>query len=54
MHLEAVIVRMYRIGYNMVCPAIRDRLGAGDSRSWDDAVMRCMQYSVYAVLGSNS
>jgi len=35
---------------------MRDSLGAGDSRSWDDAVLgvcstRCMLYSVYAVLG---
>jgi len=37
----------------------RDWLGAGDSRSWDDAVpgvcsTRCMLYSVYAILGVNS
>jgi len=43
----------------MVCREIRDWLGAGDSRSWDDAVSgvcrtRCMLYSVYAVLGFNS
>jgi len=35
----------------MVCLEMRDRLGAGDSRSWDDAVRgvfftRCMLYSV--------
>jgi len=40
----------------MVCREIRDSLGAGDSRSWDDAVCsvcstRCMQYAVSAVLG---
>jgi len=34
-------------------------VGAGDSRSWDDAVhgvhsTRCMQYSVYVVVGVNS
>jgi len=43
----------------MVCREMRDWLGAGDSRSWDDAVRgvcstRCMQYAVYAVLGVNS
>jgi len=40
----------------MVCREMRDWLGAGDSRSWDDAEccvcsMQCMQYAVYAVLG---
>ena len=40
----------------MVCRVMRDWLGAGDSRSWDDAVCgswstQCMLYSVYAVLG---
>jgi len=40
----------------MVCREMRDWLGAGDSRSWDDAVRgvcstQCMQYSVNAVLG---
>jgi len=40
----------------MVCSEMRDWLGAGDSRSWDDAVLGvystwCMLYSVYAVLG---
>jgi len=40
----------------MVCREMRDWLGAGDSRSWDDAERgvrsaRCMLYSVYAVLG---
>jgi len=37
----------------MVCQDIRDWLGGGDSRSWDDAVCgvystQCMLYSVYA------
>jgi len=40
----------------MVCREMRDWLGVGDSRSWDDAEccvcsMQCMQYAVYAVLG---
>jgi len=40
----------------MVCRVMRNWLGAGDSRSWDDAVpsvcsSQCMLYSVYAVLG---
>jgi len=40
----------------MVCSEMRDWLGAGDSRSWDDAVRsvsstQCMLYSVYGVLG---
>ena len=40
----------------MVCRQMTDWLGAGDSRSWDDAVLcvcctLCMLYSVYAVLG---
>jgi hypothetical protein len=40
----------------MVCQEMRDWLGAGDSRSWDDAVCgvcstQCMLYSVYAELG---
>jgi hypothetical protein len=52
-------VGMWRIEYNMVCQEMRDWLGAGVSRCCDDAVrgvcsMRCMQYSVYAVLGVNS
>jgi len=39
----------------MVRREMRDWQGAGDRRSWDDAVLgvcsaRCMQYSVYAVL----
>jgi len=54
----------------MLCRAMRDWLGAGDSRSWDDAVRgvcsgqcmlyfgecctRCMLYSVYAVLCVNT
>ena len=43
----------------MVCQEIRDWLGAGDSGSLDDAVLRvcrtrCILYSVYAVLGVNS
>jgi len=54
----------------MVCREMRDWLGGGDSRSWDEAVRgvcstwcmlyfgvcctRCMLYSVYAVLGGNS
>ena len=39
----------------MVCREMRDWLGAGDSGSWDDAVVRgvcctqCLLYSVYAV-----
>jgi len=45
--------------YNMVCQEMRDWLGVGDSRSWDNAVcgvcsLQCMLYSVYAVLGVNS
>jgi hypothetical protein len=44
------------VEYNKVQQEMRDWLGAGDSRSWDDRVLgvcstRCMQYSVYAVLG---
>jgi len=40
----------------MVCREMRDCLGAGDSRSWDDTVCgvcstRCTLYSVYAVHG---
>jgi len=40
----------------MVCREMRDWLGAGDSRSWDDAVLsgcstQCILYTVYAVLG---
>jgi len=40
----------------VVCQQMRDCLGAGDSRSWDDAVRgecstQCMPYTVYAVLG---
>jgi len=40
----------------MVCREMRDWLGTGDSRSWDDAVCgvcstQCMLYAVYAVLG---
>jgi len=40
----------------MVCREMRDWLGAGDSRSRDDAVRgvcstQCMLYTVYAVLG---
>ena len=43
----------------MVCREMRDWLGEGDSRSWDDAVCgvcntQCMLYLVYAVLGVNS
>jgi hypothetical protein len=39
----------------MVCSEKRDWLGAGDSRSWDDAVCsvrgtQCMLYSVYTVV----
>jgi hypothetical protein len=39
----------------MGCSEKRHWLGAGDSRSWDDAVCsvrgtQCMLYSVYAVL----
>jgi len=51
---QLVIVRMKRIEYNMVCREMSDWLGAGGSRSWDDASRRSMQYSVYAVLGVNS
>ena len=56
---QLVIVGMWRIQYNMVCSEMRNLLGAGDSRSWDDAVRgeyctRCMLYLVYAVLGVNS
>ena len=40
----------------MVCQEMGAWLGAGDSRSWDDAVCgvcstQCMWYSVYAVVG---
>jgi len=40
----------------MVCREMRDWLGAGDSRSWDDAVLSvcstlCMLYWVNAVPG---
>jgi hypothetical protein len=54
-----VIVGMWGIEYNTVCREMRDWLGAGDSRSWDDAVhgvccTQCMLYSVYAVLCDNS
>jgi len=40
----------------MVCREMRDWLGAGDIRSWDDAVCGesstwCMLYTVYAALG---
>jgi len=43
----------------MVCREMRDWLGVGDSRSWDEAVhgvcsTQCMLYLVYAVLGVNS
>jgi len=43
----------------MVCREMRDWLGVGDSRSWDEAVhgvcsTHCMLYLVYAVLGVNS
>jgi len=43
----------------MVCREMRDWLGAGDSRYWDDAARgvcstQCMLYSVNAVLGVNS
>ena len=43
----------------MVCGEMRDWLGAGASRSWDDAVCgvrstQCMLYLVDAVLGVNS
>jgi hypothetical protein len=38
----------------MVCREMRDRLGVGDSRSWDDAVngvciAQCMLHSVLMV-----
>jgi len=38
----------------MICCEMRDWLGAGNSRSWDDAVRgvcstQCMLYLVYAV-----
>ena len=54
-----VIVGMKRIQYIMLCREMRDWLGAGESRSLDDAVRgvcstQCMQYAVYAVLGVNS
>jgi hypothetical protein len=44
--------------YNKVRREMRDWLGAGDSRSWDGAVVgvcstRCTQFSVYAILGVN-
>ena len=40
----------------MVCHEMTDWLGAGDNRSWDDAVRgvsstQCMLYLVYSVLG---
>jgi hypothetical protein len=40
----------------MICSEMRDWLGAGGSRSWNDVVRGvssslCMMYSVYAVLG---
>jgi hypothetical protein len=51
-----VIVGIYRIEYDMVCREMRDCLGAGDSRSWNDAVYgvyctQCMYDSVYTALG---
>jgi len=52
---QLIIVIMERIEYNMVCQEIKDRLGAGDSRSWDDIVCcvrstQCMLYLAYTVL----
>jgi len=46
-----IIGGIYRIEYNKVHQAIRDWQGAGDSQSWDDAVLGvcstwCMQYLV--------
>ena len=53
---KLVIVGMKIVEYNEVCREMRDWLGAGDSRSWEDAVLGvcctwCMLYPVYAVLG---
>jgi len=53
---QLVIVGMWRIEYNMLQWELEDWLGAGDSRSWDNAVCgvcstQSKQYSVYAVLG---
>jgi len=68
-------MEMKRIEYYTVRYELQDWLGAGDSRSLDDAVhgecstrsmqyvlnavlsvssTRCMQYSVYTVVGDNS
>jgi len=55
-----VIVGIQRVEYNnKIRQEMRDWLGAGASRSWDDAVLGlcstlCMLYSVYAILGVNS
>jgi hypothetical protein len=47
---ELVILGMWRIEYNMVCREMRDWLGAGDCRSWDDAVLGVCCTHYYLVI----
>jgi len=42
---------MYRIGYTKVPREMRNRLGVGDSQSWNVCSIWCMQYQVYTILG---
>ena len=48
---QLVSVGMYTIQYTKVSREMRDWLGVGDNRSWNVCSTRCLQYSVYAILG---